>query len=71
MHVSRTWPRKSRIHQVGLHETGEHADYFSASYMKILLTDEAQRAKYISRILKLLEHFYFYILHFVYMRWMW
>ena len=31
--------------------------------MKILLTDEARRAKYISRILKLLEHFYFYILH--------
>ena len=25
--------------------------------------DEAPRAKYISRILKLLEHFYFYILH--------
>ena len=31
--------------------------------MKILLTDEARRAKYISRILKLLEHFYFYVLH--------
>ena len=31
--------------------------------LKILLTDEARRAKYISRILKLLEHFYFYILH--------
>ena len=31
--------------------------------MKILLTDEARKAKYISRILKLLEHFYFYILH--------
>ena len=31
------------------------------SYMKILLTDEARRVKYILRILKL--HFYFYILH--------
>ena len=29
--------------------------------MKILLTDEARRAKYISMISKLLEHFYFYI----------
>ena len=29
-------------------------------------TDEARRAKYISRILKLPEHFYFYILHFSY-----
>ena len=44
---------------------------FSASYMKILLTDETRRAKYISRILKLLEHFYFYILHFLYVRRMW
>ena len=52
-------------------DTGEHVDYFSASYMKILLTDEARRAKYISRILKLLEHFYFHILHFVYVRRMW
>ena len=51
-----TW---NRIHHVGLHDTGEHADYFSASYMKILLTDEARIAKYISRILKLLEHFIF------------
>ena len=55
-----TW---NRIHQVGLHDTGEHVDYFSASYMKILLTNEARRAKYISRILKL--DFYFYILHFL------
>ena len=40
--------------------------------MKMLLTDEARRrAKYISRILKLLEHFYFYILHFVHVRRMW
>ena len=39
--------------------------------MKILLTDETRRAKYISRILKLLEHFYFYILHFLYVRRMW
>ena len=58
---------KNRIHNVGLHDTGENADYFSASYMKILLTDNARRAKYISRILKLLEHFYFHILHFVHM----
>ena len=43
-------------------------ELFSASYMKILLTDETQRAKYISRILKLLEHFYFYLLHFLYVR---
>ena len=28
-------------------------------------SDEARTAKYISRILRLLEHFYFYILHFV------
>ena len=32
---------KNRIHHVGLHGTGERADYFSASYMKILLTDKA------------------------------
>ena len=32
-----TW---NRIHHVGLHDTGEHADYLRASYMKILLTDE-------------------------------
>ena len=47
--------------QLELLATCKHADYFSASYMRILLTDEAWRAKYISRILKLLEHFYFYI----------
>ena len=41
---------------------------FSASYLKILLTDKARRVKYISRILKRLERFYFYILHFVYVR---
>ena len=29
--------------------------------LKILLTDEARRTKYISRILEFLEHFYFYI----------
>ena len=55
-----TW---NRIHHVGLHDTGEHADYLRASYMTILLTDEARKAKHISRIFKLLEHFYFYILH--------
>ena len=44
-------PRKNRLHHVSLHDTGKHADYFSAPYLKILLTDEAQRAKYISRIL--------------------
>ena len=64
----RTW---TRVHHVDLHDTGEHPDYFSPSYMKILLTDEARRAKYISRILKLLEHLYFYILHFLYVRRMW
>ena len=52
-----------RIYRVGLHDTGEQADYFSASYMKILLTGEARRAQYISRISKL--HFYFHILHFL------
>ena len=41
------------------------------SVNKILLTDKAQRTKYVSRILKLLENFYFYILHFVYVRQMW
>ena len=56
---------KNRIHHVGLHGTGERADYFSASYMKILLTDKAGRAKY---ILKPLERFYFYMLLFVYVR---
>ena len=35
------------------------------------VNDEAPRAKYISRIFKLLEHFYFCILHFVYVRRMW
>ena len=35
------------------------------------VNDEARRAKYISRIFKLLEHFSFYILHFVYVRRMW
>ena len=54
--------------QLELLATGEQTDYFSASYMKMLLTDKAQRAKYALRILKLLEHFYFYILHFVYVR---
>ena len=44
-------PRKNRIHNVSLHDNGKHADYFSAPYLKILLTDEARRAKYISRIL--------------------
>ena len=39
--------------------------------MKILLTDEARKGKYISSILKLLEHFYFYVLNFVYVRRMW
>ena len=53
-----TW---NRIHHVGLHDTGEHEDYFSASYMKILLTDKARRTKYISRILNILEHFAFLI----------
>ena len=43
--------------------TGEHADYLSASYMKISLTDEARRAKYISRILKL----QFLFLHFTFL----
>ena len=38
------------------------------SVNKMLLTDKAQRTKYVSRILKLLENFYFYILHFVYVR---
>ena len=38
------------------------------SVNKILLTDKAQRTKYVSRILKLLENFYFHILHFVYVR---
>lgn len=33
--------------------------------MKMLLTDKAQKAECISRILKLLEHFYCYILHFI------
>ena len=55
----------NRIHHVGLHDTGEHEDYFSASYMKILLTDKARRTKYISRILNILEHFYF--LHFAFL----
>ena len=41
------------------------------SVNKILLTDKAQRTKYVSRILKLLENFYFYILHFVFVRQMW
>ena len=36
-----------RIHHVSLHDTGEHTDYFSAPYLKTLLTDETQRAKYI------------------------
>ena len=35
------------------------------------VNDEARRAKYIARIFKLLEHFYFCILHFVYVRRMW
>ena len=41
----------------------------SAPYMKkeVLLTDEARRAKYISRTLQLLEHIYYNILHFLYM----
>ena len=50
--------------QLELLATGEHTDYFSASYMEILLTDEARRVKYISRILKLLEHFL--LLHFTF-----
>ena len=62
---------KNRIHHVGLNDTGEHADYFSASHMKTLLTDKARKAKYISRMLKPLEHFNFYILHFVYVRRIW
>ena len=41
------------------------------SVNKVLLTDKAQRMKYVSRILKLLENFYFYILHFVFVRQMW
>ena len=41
------------------------------SVNKILLTDEAQRAKYTSTILKILEHFYFHILHFLNMHRMW
>ena len=49
--VPRAVVARYHVHHVGLHDTGEHADYFSASYMKILLTDEALRAKYISRIL--------------------
>ena len=44
---------------------------WATSVNKILLTDEARRVKYTSRILKLLEHFYFYILNFLYMRRMW
>ena len=56
---------KNRMHDVDLHDTGKHTDYFSASYMKILLTDKAGRTKY---ILKPLERFYFYMLLFVYVR---
>ena len=57
---------------VDLHDTGQHADYFILhEQKKLLLTDEARRAKYISRILNLLEHFNFYILHFLYVRQIW
>ena len=30
---------KNRIHHVGLHDTGEHADYFSASKSEIYFKD--------------------------------
>ena len=62
---------KNRMHDVDLHDTGKHADYFSASYMKIFVTYKARRAKYNSRILKRLECFYFYILHFEYVCRIW
>ena len=57
---------KNRIHHVGIHDTGKHADYFSASYIKILLTDKAGSAKYYFKDFKtsrtfLFSHFTFHI----------
>ena len=47
------------MHYVGLHDTGEHTDYFSAPYMTIFLTDEARRAKYIFEDFKTSRTFLF------------
>ena len=44
---------------------------FLARLTSLAQIGELARRLYISRILKLLEHFYFYILHFVYVRRMW
>ena len=68
---SRTWPHEieyTMLAYMTLVNTQTILVYLQWSYMKTLLIDEARRAKYISRILKLLEHFYFYILHFLYVR---
>ena len=43
--------------------------FHSHLHLRIYVTQWS--AKYISKILKLLEHFYFYILHFLYVRRMW
>ena len=61
---SRTWPHEieyTMLAYMTLVNTQTILVYLQWSYMKILLIDEARRAKYISRILKLLEHFTFLI----------
>ena len=60
-----------RIHHVAYMTLANTQTILVHLTWRVLLIDEAQRAKYISKILKLLEHFYFYILHFLYVRRMW
>ena len=45
--VPRAVVARDHVHHVALHDTGEHVDYFSASFMKILTIEEARKAKYI------------------------
>ena len=56
---------------ISLFEPCQSIKFLLTDEKKNLLTDEARRVKYISRILKLLERFYFSILHFLCVRRMW